>query len=144
MVLSIPMIVVHSLFTLSRFLMIPTRFGLFLAHVLLFLNGTSANPFQSYPLVNSRLVHAARDENFIDTPGTPQNLCGESNFVVLKDNGPATDDCALLHRTVESNLHGFWMVGNMGSDGSQWVEFTRLRTCGLKVRRTDGQKGDVP
>lgn len=104
-----------------------------------------ANTLQPHVRINNRLVRATRDENFIDTPGSPQDLCGESTFEVLEDeSGPLRDDCALLHQTVEKNLHGFWVASKMGSDGTVWVEFTRLRSCGLKIRRTDGQSADIP
>lgn len=94
---------------------------------------------------DGRFVRAERDEIFLDTPGSPQNLCGESSWELVVDRkGPLRDDCALLHRTVEKNLHGFWIASDMGQDGTAWVEFTRLRSCALKVRRTDGQSGDVP
>lgn len=99
-------------------------------------------------LVTTTALLHPRDENFINTPGAPQNLCGDSTFepttTTTPHNGPLRDDCAALHRTVERNLHGFWMAGNMGGDGRAWVEFTRLRSCGVKVRRTDGATADVP
>lgn len=104
-----------------------------------------AQALQPHDQAKDSHKHATRDENFTSTPGSPQNFCGESTFVYSADtSGPYRDDCALLHRTVQRNLHGYWMVSKFGSDGTVWVEFTRLRSCGFKIRRTDGRSGSIP
>lgn len=99
---------------------------------------------QSHIRINDRLARVTQDEEFIDTPGTPQNLCGDSTFEAVDVNGPLRHDCEYLMSTTKRNPDGFWMASNFGSDGTRWVEFTRLRSCGVKVRRTDGLSGDVP
>ncbi|CAN8098678.1 unnamed protein product [Discula destructiva] len=103
------------------------------------------NGLQPHIHIHDRLLeHLIRDETFINTPGEPQNLCGESTFGSIGgEHGPIREDCASLHRTVEKNLHGFWMASKLGWDGTVWVEVTRLRSCGLKIRRTDGRSEDI-
>lgn len=111
---------------------------------ILLLISTFGIGFQSHVRINDRLARATQDEEYIDTPGTPQNLCGDSTFEAIDVNGPLRYDCEYLMSTTERNPDGFWMASNFGNDGTKWVEFTRLRSCGIKARRTDGLSGDVP
>ncbi|KAJ4396839.1 hypothetical protein N0V93_001061 [Gnomoniopsis smithogilvyi] len=111
---------------------------------LLLLAGSYSNALQLHPRVNERLARALLAETYIDTPGTPQDLCGNSTFEAVDHEGPLQYDCEYLMNITEHNPDGFWMAGDFGRDGTAWAEFTRLRSCGIRVRRTDGQGGDVP
>lgn len=108
------------------------------------LAATFANALQSHFRFDDRVARAIRDETYIDTPGTVQNLCGDSTFEAADHKGPLRHDCEYLMNTTKGNPDGFWMVGSFGRDETAWVEVTRLQTCGIQVRRTDGQGGDVP
>lgn len=104
-----------------------------------------------------------RDFVWKTTQKAPQNLCGPSTFSNDVDRvdgsssngnsndqvvGPSVEDCTMFVHYA-TTIDGFWLVNNFGGGGggggnNNWIEFSRLQTCKVAVRHSDGGHGTIP
>lgn len=115
------------------------------------IKSTAFLPDDDYIRPDDRLHR--RDFTWRTTHRAPSNLCGNSTFkstyhamgFVLNYpiEGPSVWDCQTFVNSSKA-MNGTWLVNDFGSKGENWVEFSRVQSCKVAVRHSDGGNGTIP